>query len=263
MNLVINASEAYGDGSGVIEVNTGVMHCDLSYLSETYLPTGLASGMYVYLEVTDTGCGMSEETRARAFDPFFSKKFTGRGLGLSAVLGIARGHGGTIKCESEPGKGTTFRVLLPSTSQHPTAQEQRGEVTTGWRGSGTVLVVDDEEAVRSLARDMLETLGFDVITASDGLEGVEQFRSDPEGIRLVLLDMTMPHFDGAETYREIRCIRKDAPAILTSGYDEHSVTCRFTGENKPGFLHKPYRFEDLKRAVRDALGDGCIGGGRR
>ena len=253
MNLVINASEAIGDRSGVVAITTGAMHCDRAYLTETYLDESLPEGLYVYLEVADTGCGMSEETRAKIFDPFFTTKFTGRGLGLAAVLGVVRGHRGALKVYSELGKGTTFKVLFPASTQPVLTEPVTGTGAEAWRGSGTVLVVDDEEEVRGLARFMLAAMGFDVLTAADGREGVALFRTEAERIRLVLLDMTMPHLDGAETFRELRRIRGDVRALLSSGYNEQAATNTFAGKGLAGFIQKPYGFKELQAAVRKVL----------
>jgi PAS domain S-box-containing protein len=254
MNLIINASDAIGERSGTIAVTTGVMHCDRDYLSEAYLDENLPEGLYVYLEVTDDGCGMSEETRARIFDPFFTTKMTGRGLGLAAVLGIVRGHRGALKVYSEVGKGTTFKVAFPAVDLPAQLRPTSGSPDAAWRGSGTILVVDDEEAVRGLVRHMLEMMGFTVLTAEDGREGLEVFRRERERIRLVLLDMTMPHLDGAETFREMRRMHGDVKAILTSGYNEQSAISPFAGKGLAGFIAKPYRYEDLLAVVRSALG---------
>ncbi len=207
MNLVINASEAIGDRSGAITIRTGAAHCDRAALGEAYLGDELPEGLYVYVEVTDNGCGMSAETSAKIFDPFFTTKFTGRGLGLAAVLGIVRGHQGAIQCTSVLGQGTTFKVLFPACPLHAKIAEGAEAAAQKWRGSGTILVVDDEETIRALARHMLLKMGFQVLTAVDGREALEIFRAEGDKIRLVLLDMTMPHLDGDETFR-------GAPAAL-------------------------------------------------
>ncbi|MBE7558982.1 response regulator [bacterium] len=254
MNLVVNASEAIGDKSGVITLSTGVMHCDAKYLSESYLDEGLPEGDYVYLEVADTGCGMDGETRARVFDPFFSTKFTGRGLGLAAVLGIVRAHRGAIKVYSEPGRGSTFKVLFPAAPVRAEGAVPR-HATDAWQGHGAILVVDDEPMVRALAQRMLSRCGFEVTLASDGREALEIFRRDPAAFRLVLLDMTMPNMDGEETFRELRHIRPDVTVVLSSGYNEHEATHRFAGKGLAGFIQKPYRMDELARAVRQALGE--------
>ena len=254
MNLMINASEAIGDRSGVITITTGAMYCDSAYLSETYLDENLPEGLYVYLEVADNGTGMSEAVRARVFEPFFTTKFTGRGLGLAAVLGIVRGHRGALKIYSEQDVGSTFKALFPATDLPASLEEALQTPALEWRGSGTVLVIDDEETARGLARHMFERMGFEVLSASDGREGLELFRLNRERIRLVLLDMTMPHMDGEETFRELRRIQVAVRVILTSGYNEQTATSRFAGKGLAAFIQKPYRFEQLRSTVRNVLG---------
>src|SRR5262249_10533608 len=160
MNLVINASEAIGDRPGLVEVSTGVRRCERADFDDRTLP----EGPYVFLEVSDTGSGMGDEVKARIFDPFFTTKFTGRGLGLAGGLGIVRGHRGTIQCRSELGKGTTFTAYFPLSAKQAPAVAAPTTAADGWRGSGSVLVVDDEETVLGLARHMLTTMGFSVLT---------------------------------------------------------------------------------------------------
>ncbi|HIJ65137.1 MAG TPA: response regulator, partial [Candidatus Hydrogenedentes bacterium] len=252
MNLITNASEAIGDQNGVVRVRTGSIQADRAYLSGTGLGDNLPEGEYVYLEVVDTGCGMSAQTRTRIFDPFFTTKFAWRGLGLAAVLGIIRAHRGTIEIKTKPGAGTTFRVLFPSSSQAPT----RPPALPGDRWNaikGTVLVVDDEEVVRQVARKALERAGLTVLTANDGLEAVERFKNDAERISAVLLDMTMPRMDGKETFQELRRIRPDVPVILSSGYTEQHATERFAEEPRLSFIQKPYLTAVLLDKVSAAL----------
>ena len=253
MNLILNASEAVGETSGVVTVSTGMIEADRSYLAETYLDENLPEGHYVSLEVADTGCGMDEQTQQKIFDPFFTTKFTGRGLGLAAVLGIVRGHGGALKIYSELRQGTTFKILFPA-SRQPT-KESIGDSATeqGWRGSGGILVVDDEETVRIATKRMLETLGFTVLTAEDGREALEVFRSRVDEILVVLLDLTMPHLGGEETYRELRRIRPDTRVILSSGYNEQEITSRFAGKGLAGFIQKPYGVRQLREKIRHVL----------
>jgi PAS domain S-box-containing protein len=254
MNLITNASEAIGDRSGIIAITTGAMECDQEYLSTTHLNEDLKGGLFVTLEVSDTGVGMSAETQARIFDPFFTTKFTGRGLGLAAVLGIVRGHHGAIKVYSEPGRGTTFNVLFPASEDQAETLEGRKAGDTKWKGSGTILVADDEETIRALARRILEKAGFDVITAEHGLRAVEAFRERAEEITAVLLDMTMPHMDGEQVFRELRRIRPDVCVILSSGYNEQDATRRFSGTGLAGFIHKPYSPAELIAKIREVLG---------
>lgn len=255
MNLIINASDAIGERSGVIAITTGVMSCDRAYLSESYLDDNLKEGLYVFLEVADTGCGMQTENRARIFDPFFTTKATGRGLGLAAVLGIVRGHRGAIKVYSELDKGTTFKVVFAAVDLPPELSPNSDSSLKIWKSNGTVLVVDDEESVRGLVQHMLEVMGFTVITANDGREGVAAFKKDSAIIRLVVLDMTMPHLDGSETFRELRRIRSDVKAILTSGYNEQSAINQFSGKGLAGFIQKPFRYDDFQAVVRKVLVD--------
>ncbi|MGZ9196963.1 MAG: PAS domain S-box protein, partial [Candidatus Deferrimicrobiaceae bacterium] len=204
MNLIINASEAIGDNPGILSLATGAMECDRDYLRGIGEGDELPEGRYVFLEVTDTGSGMDKEMRKKIFDPFFTTKFTGRGLGLAAVLGIVRGHRGTIKVYSEVGKGSTFKVLFPATGKAAISVNGPKVPNEGWKGTGTVLLADDEEMVRQVGVGMLESLGFRVLTATDGQEAVEVFRTHMDEIRCVVLDLTMPRMDGEETFREIR-----------------------------------------------------------
>lgn len=252
MNLITNASEAVGEKSGVVVVTTGAMHCDEAYLKTTYLGEGLPEGQYSYVEVSDTGQGMDAETLVRIFDPFFTTKFTGRGLGLAAVLGIVRGHKGAIKVYSELKQGTTFKVLLPAEAGQ-TAQPLADIAAQGLAGTGLVLVADDEETVRSVARSMLERAGYAVIEACDGQDAVVKFQARASEIRAVVLDMTMPHLDGEACFREIRRIRQDIKVLMTSGYNEQDVVSRFTGKGLAGFLQKPYTLNQLLAALTEIL----------
>ena len=254
MNLVVNASEAVGNKSGVISIRTGAMECGRDYLDDTYLDDDLAENTYSYIEISDTGAGMDKETIARIFDPFFTTKFTGRGLGLAAVLGIVRGHKGAVKVDSEPGKGTTFKVLFPasrdttdSSDMHPPA-----EISVELEGK-TILLVDDEETVRTVTRQMLELLGTRVTTAEDGREALKLFRQDPSLFDCIILDLTMPHLDGEETFREMRRVRGDIRVLLSSGYNEQDLIARFAGSGFAGFIQKPYQTADIKQALVRAL----------
>ena len=253
MNLIINAAEAIGDEPGTIRISTGSKWCHPEDLAGSAFGETLPAGEFVFIEVADDGCGMSEETRARIFDPFFTTKFTGRGLGLSAVLGIVRGHSGALKVTSEQGKGSSFRIYLPASKQTATPALTPIGNPVSWRGSGAVLVVDDEEVVRTLACRMLATLGFSTQTASNGREGIEVFKREGGRFRFVLLDLTMPELDGVETFRELQAIRSDVPVILSSGYSEQSVSGRFDAAAPAAFVEKPYRLEQLAAAIRSVL----------
>jgi len=248
MNLVINASEAIGDKSGVIAITTGCMDCDRTYLKDVWLDENLTDGLYIYLEIADTGCGMDKETLSKLFDPFFTTKFTGRGLGMAAVLGIVRGHKGAIKVYSETNKGTSFKVLLP-TSSRPVELFNGVSHKDDWKGSGTVLLVDDEETVRGIGIEMLKELGFTTVTANDGREAVEVFKANPD-VSFVILDLTMPHMDGEQCFRELRQLNPGVKVIMSSGYNEQDVTQKFVGKGLAGFIQKPYKLSVLKDAIR-------------
>jgi PAS domain S-box-containing protein len=258
MNLITNASESLGDRSGTIRVVTSARRCALEELRTGYLDDHLAPGEYVVCEVSDTGCGMTPEVKARLFDPFFTTKFTGRGLGMAAVLGIVRGHRGAITVESEPGKGTTIRLLLPASGRVAAALPIPASVPEptrdDWRGSGAVLVVDDEQVVRTVAERFLARLGFEVICAPDGEAALELLREQVE-LRCVLLDLTMPRLNGEETYRELRGLRPELPVILMSGYNEQDAVERFTGRGLAGFLQKPFQIDRLRACLQAALAE--------
>lgn len=263
MNLIINASEAIGAKSGVIRITTGALECDRAYLESVALEVrvgideDLAEGLYTWVEVSDTGCGMDAATLKRIFEPFFSTKRTGRGLGLAAMLGIIRAHKGAVKLDSEVGKGSSFKVLLPASQDAAIAEEQpAGEATfTGLLAAGgTILLADDDESIVALGRRTLQRLGFDTIVASDGAAAVEAFREHAKEIDCVILDLTMPRMNGAEAFREIRRISPNAKVILCSGYDEAQVTKEFAGRGLNGFLHKPYTLRELKLTLEEALG---------
>jgi PAS domain S-box-containing protein len=257
MNLVLNASEAIGDRGGIVSIAVGAKKCDAAHLASSCGHEDPRHGTYAFLEVRDTGCGMDEDTKARMFEPFFTRKFMGRGLGLSAVQGIVRSHRGAIEVRSEPGAGATLRVLLPATDL---AGERRatGMETAGRTGAGIILFADDEEAARVVGARMLGRMGYRVIMAADGAEAVDLFRQAEtlRGERLVcvILDLTMPRMDGEEAFREIRRIRADVPVILSSGYDEKDVTERFAGKGLSGFVQKPYEVKDLAARLQGVLG---------
>ena len=252
MNLITNASDALGDQIGVIRIETGSFFADEDYLAQCMANVGVPPGDYVYVEVADTGCGMTRETLMHIFEPFFTTKFTGRGLGLAAVVGIVRGHGGTMRIETQRGAGTSFRVLLPITDRPAlttTEDSQESELT----GSATVLVVDDEEAVRQAVTSILDSAGYLVLLASNGLEALEMFQDAGEHIDLVLLDMTMPVMDGEETLLALRTVDPDVRVLLTSGYMEAETLGRFGDVGQVDFIQKPYQPASLMQKVARVL----------
>jgi len=240
MNLVINGAEAIGPkNNGTVLVTTGTQMVDEHYLSTTISDnTNLPTGLYVALEVHDTGCGMDADTLGRIFDPFFTTKFTGRGLGLAAVQGIVRGHRGTLKVYSSPGQGTSFKVLLPASEV-----EARHKIPVSLPRAGKnelILVIDDEEVIRRAAKSMLEQHGYAVIVAVNGREGVSTFQALSDKVAAVLLDMTMPVMGGEEAFGHLKAIKPGVKIILSSGYNEVEAVRRFTGKGLSGFIQKPY-----------------------
>jgi two-component system cell cycle sensor histidine kinase/response regulator CckA len=254
MNLITNAVDAIGEGGGLITLYTGIMEADRRYLDTTVIKENLSEGRYVVLEVSDTGCGMDEQTLSRIFDPFFTTKFTGRGLGLAAVLGIVRGHHGTIKVYSEPGKGTTFKILLPASEEREVAEAVSNAASEKLDLVGMrVLVVDDDQTVREVTRSMLEAAGAEVFTAADGEQALAVFRKDRDRIRFVVLDTTMPGMSAEEVYRRLRQEKPGVRVLLTSGYNEQDVTSRFAGKGLAGFIQKPFQMGQLMSAVRKVI----------
>jgi len=255
LNLITNASDAVGQGGGMIGIRSGAVDADEGYLQGPWLPSRVPVGAYVVLEVSDDGCGIEPETLVRMFEPFHSTKGAGRGLGLSAVLGIVRGHHGALRVYSEIGRGTTIKVLLPVASAHAVERSgpHRRPPAAAGRG-GIILLADDEPTVRDLGRAILERGGYEVLTVPDGLAAVEAVEARGAELGLLILDMTMPRLGGAEALEQIRCIRPDIPAILSSGYNEQDVTSRFASDGLAGFLPKPWTAGDLLEAVRGVLG---------
>ncbi len=250
MNLVINASEAIGDRSGIIAISTGLVRANRRYLAETQLAGNLPEGDYVFLEVSDTGCGMTPELKARIFEPFFTTKFTGRGLGLAAVLGIVRGHRGALRIYSEPGRGSTFKLLLPIAAGAVVEPPPAHVLADGWRGTGRILLAEDEETVRTVVARVLENLGFTVTLAADGREAANLFEAQPDAFTLVVMDLTMPHLDGAEAFARMRRVRPDVRVLLMSGFSEHDATITFAGKGLAGFLQKPFELGHLRDKIR-------------
>jgi len=253
MNLMINASEATRDKGGTVAISTGILHAHKHYLDDARLSGELAPGEYVFLDVSDTGEGMSPETLARIFEPFFTTKFTGRGLGLSAVLGIVRAHKGALQVKSAPGVGSAFKLLLPAVNDPP-SRTHRVPRSLSHLGNGeTILVVDDEESVRSVTTLMLKALGFATLTAGDGNEALQVYETQRERIACVVMDLTMPNPGGLETYRAFRLRQPDLPVLLMSGYAEEDAGGQVAEGPLTGFLQKPFKLDDLREQLRGLL----------
>jgi two-component system, cell cycle sensor histidine kinase and response regulator CckA len=259
MNMITNASEAIGDRAGVITLKTGEQEFSEAYLNQSRIEQKPAPGRFVYVEVSDTGCGMDADTQRRIFEPFFTTKFTGRGLGMAAVLGIVRGHQGAIMVESEQGRGTTIRVLFPVAAfaemnrcgdVSPYGDDSPSSVNPI---SGTALIVDDEAAVRHVCSTYVGRLGLKTLVAADGKQAIEVFTRHASEITLVILDLNMPEMDGLNTFRQLKKLNSKIQVILCSGYDEQEATQNFSGEGLAAFIQKPYHLQDLKQKVEQVL----------
>jgi CheY-like chemotaxis protein len=256
MNLITNASEALGDSKGVIsvaiaKVDSGEDHVDG--------PANSARSESLRLTVSDTGKGMTPEILSRIFDPFFTTKFAGRGLGLAAVQGIIRSHGGAIDVTSVPGHGSRFEILLPCHKQ-PIPDSRPAPIKDAEAGSatGTILVVEDEHILRSAVANMLRKSGFAVIEAGDGIAGARLFADNAAIIDAILLDMTLPGMPGQEVLQAIRRIRGDARVILTSAYSQDAFAT--PGVEPPwGYIRKPYQVAELTNLLRHACRNGSGG----
>ncbi len=264
-NLTTNAWEAADAGPGTIHLTVGTVDAvDVPASPRFPVDWQPRDSAYAFLEVADNGCGIAENNFEKIFDPFFSTKFTGRGLGLPIILGIVRAHHGAVTVKSEPGRGSVFRVFLPispdDVSCRPeqpampeTLQTGKIEVVTGIEGGGTVLLVEDEEQVRTLTAMMLKHLGYTVLEAVDGVEALEIFRQRRDEIRCVICDLTMPRMDGWTTITALRKFSPGIAVILSSGYDKDQVLSGDHCEWPQAFLGKPYQLKDLDDAICRAL----------
>jgi len=256
LNFIVNSADAIGSASGEIKVSTGVRQMTHKQLGELFNGSELPEDEYVILEVRDTGCGMDKAMQDKIFDPFFTTKETGSGLGLSAVLGIVRGHQGALQVFSTPGKGTAFRVYLPSSTQSFSEKAVSTVEVDAWRGDGKVLVVDDDLRVRNVAKSFVEKMNFDVITAEDGKEGLSVFSKQHNNLVAVLLDMTMPIMGGVDAMAGMRKINANVPVIIVSGYSEVEAGALIRGDRPDGFLQKPFKAKALKAALYEVMHSG-------
>jgi two-component system cell cycle sensor histidine kinase/response regulator CckA len=250
LNLAINGRDAMPQG-GTLTFRTWRQFFDGEQL---LAHPGAKPGMFVALSVADTGIGIERKNLRRIFEPFFTTKDAGKGtgMGLAMVYGIVKAHQGFIDVESEIGKGTTFTAYLPATDLVPATEHPAGRPR---KGHGRILVVDDEEVVRKLAREMLRRAGYDVVTAAGATEAVTWYRAHPHETDLVIIDMVMPGKDGQECFKALKTIDPDVRAILSTGYglDGHAQDTLDAG--MVGYVQKPYHMEDLVTAVADALTD--------
>ncbi|HRI18362.1 MAG TPA: response regulator, partial [Burkholderiaceae bacterium] len=235
-------------------IATGTAYATQEDLAATHLAPTMPGGLYAYLDGQDDGCGIASDSLERIFDPFFTTKSTGRGLGLSAVLGIVRGHRAAIEVKSELGRGTRIRIHFPFAAEAAHATRPK-PAATGWRGHGTILVVDDEEIVRLPAQRILKRLGFDVIAVGSGSEAIDRVADPANEIRMALLDWRMPEMDGAETLAVLRQIDPELPVLVMSGYTESQTLSSFHDGPTPAFLAKPFGVDLLTEKVRQVLGE--------
>ena len=254
LNLVTNAAEAVGDRDGPVTIATGLQECDADYLAGTYVQDNLSPGAYVFLEVEDSGCGMTAETLAHAFEPFFTTKSMGRGLGLAAVIGIVRGLGGGIKVTSEPARGSRFRLLFPvARTFPPPALAAAKAAAEKWRGAGTVLLVETEAASRKTARGLLEELGFDVLAVSSGFEATEVFRARSAEVRLLVVSSSLSRLDLEHLFLEVSQVRNQPRVVVAAAEGELDPLKRLLQPRVAGFVHKPFEGAELREVMREAL----------
>ena len=253
LGLVSNGAEAMEGEQGAISVSAGLIDLDGSELRKGYWTDELPNGQYVFLRVADTGVGMDRDTMAKAFDPFFSTKFAGRGLGLAAVLGIVRSFGGAIQMISEPNKGSAVTLAFRRIESVQKRPARSAKDFSDWRGSGEILVVDDERSIRSITKKVLRQWGFTVLTADDGDEGVELFRNHSSKLKAVLLDFMMPKMNGEAAFAEMRAIDPHVPIILLSGYAERDADGGSPFEGPDAFIHKPFELTELFETLLGVL----------
>jgi nitrogen-specific signal transduction histidine kinase len=248
--FITNAIEALGKEEGRVRISTGSMQCNQDYLSTTYLKENMPEGIYAYVEVADTGGGMDAETLGKVFDPFFSTKFTGRGLGMAAVMGIIRSHDGAIKVSSVKNEGSVFTALFPiqGISLRPAAADDRD--SKGLAEQRTVLLVDDDEMVMDIGNQFLQRMGYKVLAASSGQQALDIIKQASDRIDCLLLDFTMPGMDGLETMQQVKKIWPDARIIISSGYTRQQIEDRFARISPPDdFIQKPFEMKTLKEKL--------------
>ncbi len=254
MNLITNASEAIGDRSGVIAVSIRETVVRPGEVEQVYPPDNNLDGLYVVLEVSDTGCGMDDQTVQQVFDPLFTTKVTGRGLGLASLLNAVERHKGSVEVQSTIGKGTVFRIYFPVEGREGGATACAGSSEGGrWTGYGTALIADDEESIRMITTALLERVDFQVVTASDGLEVVDRYVEFAEEITILLLDINMPNLSGLEAAQRVRHINPGIPILFMSGYPREDMMEQFSDQPHTAFIKKPFETTDLTEGIRGVM----------
>lgn len=245
LSLLTNAAEASAD-SGAITISTGWRELDMATLAQLNAAPGMRPGTFVTIAVADSGDGIHADALRHIFEPFFSTKFAGRGLGLATAQGIVFGHGGGLLAESAPGHGTTITVLLPAAPAPALELAAPNGARSAVECGGIVLVVDDDPAVRQVAQGLLAQLGYSALLAGDGFDGIAQVRQRGGEIGCVLLDLTMPRMDGVSAYAAIQHLAPGLPVVLMTGYHEPEVHERYCGIGLAGFLQKPFTSDMLR-----------------
>lgn len=259
MNLIVNGSDALGGKMGTLSIKTGMKRMPENAAMATKVQRiypdmkELAESDYVFMQVSDTGSGMDEETIQSIFDPFFTTKKTGHGLGLAAVLGIVRSHRGAIEIESALGQGSVFTVYLPVSSSPVVPENSEPEESSDWTGSGTIIIADDEDMVREVATMMLESIGFTVIAVSSGKQVLDAYKEEKNNIKAMILDINMPDLGGMDIYGMLRKENDDMPVVISSGYNKNESDHDFVHSNKLYYLKKPYRLSVLRSAMREVF----------
>jgi two-component system cell cycle sensor histidine kinase/response regulator CckA len=249
MNLCVNANDAMPNGGQlIIETDVRVLG-----QSDVGMHEEAAAGSYVVISVTDTGVGMDKETVTRIFEPFFTTKEKGKGtgLGLSMVYGVVKNHSGSVNVYTEPGVGSTFKVCLPVSGKPEPKELSDAKKPLG--GNESILIVDDELSIRSLARDMLESSGYSVLLADNGEKAIEVYKRHNGNIKLVILDMVMPKMGGRETFLKLKELNPKVKALLSTGYSQSGKAQEILDSGVMGFVQKPYRVNTLLSEVRNVL----------
>jgi two-component system cell cycle sensor histidine kinase/response regulator CckA len=250
LNLYVNAAGAMPNGGHLV-----LKTCNATHENMEKKPYDTKPGRYVALTVTDTGIGMDEATMKRIFEPFFTTKEMGRGtgLGLASVYGIVKSHGGYIEVDSKKGAGTTFRIYLPASDQkdeRDSTQKPREEIT---QGNETILLVDDERMILEVGSQLLEAMGYRVVTAKDGKEAIDVYRARKEDIDLLILDMIMPEMNGGDVYDKIKKINPNIKVLLSSGYSVEGQAGKILARGCDGFIQKPFHMGQLSQSIRQVL----------
>lgn len=255
MNIIVNASESIGNNKGEIKITTYIEEISEASIEKLTINNGIRPGKYIALKISDTGCGIDQKRIKQIFDPFYTTKFTGRGLGLAAVLGIIRGHHGALNLQSEKEKGTTFIIYFPLSVKHETVIEpdKVSSKTKNNANNLNVLIIDDEDYIRTLATRMLKIAGHTSFTAANGREGIRIFKEKSSILSCVILDLTMPDLDGEEVLKELLKINPQVPVIISSGYTPDDITNRFKKNEIAGFLQKPYQLSELLEAIGQSI----------